>query len=342
VACDLVGFVRPRLSGCVGKHSQSGADTALPAIVLAVVPAGGSVGTVRLPLLRLILRAAPRDSSAAALQRRAFTQAGAALQPDAVRVVDAGVGGAALLTEGVTRFVARVARNCTARRHVLPAYKGRGRCAAYGERVRPVPRTRTGQTIAATPPEATARWVAAGRLIQAQVWDHWVLSTAKPGAPAFRCVVLHDPRSQAPLVVATTLLVSAYALWCLSRDRWPVEPVPLAAKQMLGAHRACVFGRESRHRLPELALLAGNILPYVAATSAAVAAGFWDRCCRPPCGRLRRVLLRVDCSAVPVPVGPLRKKASVTVHLPKGVRGHRRQQGLITLLARGLRQRKAA
>ena len=155
-------------------------------------------------------------------------------------------------------------------------------------------------------------------------------------------MVIHDPRYQEPWVLATNLPVSAYALWCLYRDRWPVEQVPLAAKQMLGAHRAFVFGGESRHRLPELALLAGNVLTYVAATSVAVATGFWDRYCRPTCGRLRRVLLRIDFSEIPVPEGPLRKKASVTAHLPKGVQGHRRQKGLITLLARGLRQRKAA
>ena len=122
VACDLVGFFRPHLSGCVGKHYQSGADKALPAIVLAVVAAVGSVGKVRLPLLRLVLRAEPGDRSEAALQRRALTQAGAALQPDEVLVVDAGFGVAALLTGGVPRFVARVARNFTARRNVLPAY----------------------------------------------------------------------------------------------------------------------------------------------------------------------------------------------------------------------------
>src|SRR5919197_1323327 len=87
VACDLVGFFRPRLGGCVGKHYQSGADTALPAIVFAVVTAVGSVGKVRLPLLRLILRANPGDRSEAALQRRALTQAGAALPPDEVLVV---------------------------------------------------------------------------------------------------------------------------------------------------------------------------------------------------------------------------------------------------------------
>ena len=197
----------------------------------------------------------------------------------------------------------------------------------YGEMVRPLPRTHKGKAIAATPPDATAQWVVAGRTVQAQVWDNLVLSTTKPGGPAFRCVVIHDPRYQEPLVLATTLPVSAEALWRLYRDRWPIEQVPLAAKQMFGAHRAFVFGGESRHRLPALALFAGNVLAYVAATTAAVATGFWDRWCRPTCGRLRRLLLRVDFSEIPVPEGTLRKKASVTAHLPKGVQGHRRQKG---------------
>src|SRR5262252_6907681 len=175
VACDLVGFFRPRLSGCLGKHDQSGADKALPAVVFAVVAAVGSLGTVRFPLIRLILRAAPGDQSEADLQRRAVTQVSATVQRDAVLVVDAGFGVAALLTADVTRFVARVARNFTARRNVLPAYKGRGRGPIYGERVRPWPRTHKGKIIAATPPDATAQWVVGRRRIQAQVWDNLVL-----------------------------------------------------------------------------------------------------------------------------------------------------------------------
>jgi len=75
---------------------------------------------------------------------------------------------------------------------------------------------------------------------------------------------------------------------------------------------------------------------------AAVATGFWDRCCRPTCGRLRRVLLRMDFSKIPVPAGPLQKKASVTAHLPTGVQGHRRQKGVSTLPSDSLRQRKVA
>jgi hypothetical protein len=171
VACDLVGFFRPRLSDCLSKHYQSGADKALPAIVLVVVAAVGSVGQVRLPLVRLLLRADPSDHREADLQRRAITQAGAALQPDEVLVGDAGFSVAALLTGGVPRFVARVARNFTARRNLLPAYTGRGRCPIYGERVRPLPRTHQSKTLAATPPDATTQWVVAGRTIQAQVWS---------------------------------------------------------------------------------------------------------------------------------------------------------------------------
>ena len=341
-ACDLVGFFRPRLGGCLGKHYQSGADKALPAVVFAVVAAVGSIGKVRLPLLRLILRADPSDPSEAALQRCVLEQAGVGLQSDEVLVVDAGFGVADLLTGHVPRFVARVARNFTARRNTLPAYTGRGRRPAYGVRVRPLPRTHKGKTIAATPPDATAQWMVAGQLLRAQVWDNLVLATAQPGAAALRCVVIHDPRYQAPLVLATNLSVSVYALWCLYRDRWPIEQVPLAAKQMIGAQRAFVFGGESRYRLPELALLAGNILAYVAATATAVATGFWDRHCRPTCGRLRRVLFQVHFADVPVPAGTLRKKASVTLHLPKGVQGHRRQKGGLTLLAHSLRHQKAA
>src|SRR2546429_4010575 len=49
VACDLVGFFRPRLSGGVGKHDQSRADTAPPAIVPAGGAAGRAVGTLPAP-----------------------------------------------------------------------------------------------------------------------------------------------------------------------------------------------------------------------------------------------------------------------------------------------------
>jgi hypothetical protein len=51
-----------------------------------------------------------------------------------------------------------------------------------------------------------------------------------------------------------------------------------AANQMLGCELAFVAEDESHWRLPELALLARNLLPYMAACCPAVSTGFWDWC----------------------------------------------------------------
>ena len=85
----------------------------------------------------------------------------------------------------------------------------------------------------------------------------------------------------------------------------------------------------SEANLPELALLAGAILSYAGATAQPLASGFWDRCARPTCGRLRRALHRVIFEDLSLPEGKLRKKESVTSHLATGVRGHRRQKAVL-------------
>ena len=111
----------------------------------------------------------------------------------------------------------------------------------------------------------------------------------------------------------------------LYRDRWPVEQLPLAAKQMLGAARQFVHAPETCQRLPELALLAGAVLSYAAATSPAVPTGFWDRRPQPTPGRLRRLLARTPFPHdFPLPAR-LRRKESPTAHLPTGGFGQRRR-----------------
>jgi hypothetical protein len=326
VACDLVGFFRPRLQGCVGTHYASQADKALPAVVLGLVGAVGTVGTKRLCLPRLLVRKKPGEPSEKALRQQTLTQAAARLQPQEALLTDAGFELSELLDARVARFVARQATNFTARRNSLPAYRG-GRRAVYGEVVRPLARTYRGKTIAATRPDRVMRWKEGGHKIVAHSFDNLVLSDAAPGTAAFWCVIIFDPRYQTPMVLVTNLPVrSARNVWLLYRDRWPIEQIPLAGKQMLGAAHSFVFGPESRVRLPELALLAGHLLSYVAATEPAVASGFWDRCACPTCGRLRRVLLRICFSDLPVPKGQIRKKESPTAHLPKGVKGHRRRK----------------
>lgn len=327
IAADLTGFFRPQLQGCASKHYVAEAGKALPATLVGLVGAVGHLGSGRLALPRLMISAVTGETTDAVLETRLITAANLTLVANEALIVDAGFELADLLAaEGL--FVVRLAKNFTARLNHLPAYRGHGRPPQYGAIVRPLARTRAGKTTDATPPQATARWKDGRYKLSAGVWSDLVLRSACPGAKTFRVVAIYDPRYKEPLLLATNLTVSAYAVWRLYKDRWSIEQLPLAAKAMLGAERAFVFGKNSRVRLPQLALLAGNVLSYVAATSAPVASGFWDRCARPTCGRLRRVLSKVHFSELPVPDGQLRKKNSVTAHLPTGVKGHRRTKAV--------------
>ena len=324
VPCDLTAFYRPQLRGLQSKHYCQVADKALPAIVFGVAVRVGSVGKQRLGIPTLLLRGEATESDAN-LERRLVQTVAKSMKPDEVIVVDAGFDLSDLLATGKS-FVIRLPKNATVRRNFLPEYKGKGRPPEYGEIVRPLPRTHSGKEIAGTPSDTTASWQEGTRQFKAHLFSEVVKKADAPGGHTFHVVAIYDPRYKEPLLLATNLLVSAEALLSLYRDRWAVEQLPLSAKPMLGCERAFVFGEESRYRLPELSLLCGNILSYLSACSAPVASGFWDRACRPTCGRLRRVLNRLDFSKLPSPVGQLRKKSSVTGHLLTGVRGHRRQK----------------
>jgi hypothetical protein len=325
VAADLVGFFRPRLQACPSQHYSSPAGKALPAIPFGMLARVGSVGEQRLPLPVRLLRVGA-DGSEAALQQRLVQAAAALLAPAEALIADGGFPLSLLLSAGVPRFVVRVPKNFTARRATLPEYDGRGRPRAYGALVRPLARHYKERLLPATPPDREDRFLADHSLIRVQVWEQLVLSEAKPGAPTFTCLVFLDPRYPEPLVVATPLSAPAAVVYALYRDRWPIEQWPLSAKQMIGAARQFVFAPESRQRLPELALLAGSILSYFAATEPARATGFWDRRPRPTAGRLRRALARVDFQELGALPPAFRKKAAPTAHLPKGVLGHRRRK----------------
>ena len=325
MACDLTGFLRPQLQNHAGKHYCAEAGKAVPAVVVGIAAPVGRIGKSRLAAPRLLVRWEKEDKSEFDVQTRLLKKTAKTLAKDEAIVADAGFDLADLLEGGVS-FVLRLPKNFTARRGALPEYKGRGRRPAYGKIVRPLVRIYDGQEIAATSPDPTATWTEAGRALRAEIWNDLVLRDAKACAAIFRVIVIYDPRYQEPLLLATRLSVTAYALWRLYRDRWAVEQLPLAAKPMLGCERWFVFGQESCLRLPELALLAGNILSYLAATSAPVATGFWDRAARPTCGRLRRALWRLHFSDLPALAGQIRKKENVTAHLRTGVKAHRRSK----------------
>jgi hypothetical protein len=379
LACDLVGFFRPRLRGCPTKHYSPAAGRSLPAIPLGVAVRVGSVTGQRVPVPVLILRADPADPRESTLQRTLLRRVGARLGPGEVLVADGGFHVPEMLDAQVPRFLVRGAVNLTARRNFLPAPKGRGRPCEYGEIVRPLPRSYGGKEIPATPPDWEEVWVENGRLLRARFFFDLVPSDCKPGGPSFAAVVIWDPRYEKPLLVETNLVgrptvperaapvdpaaateaavvcrlaqtlavgeepaashpvvwrrpgepsavrgASGQGCYRLYKDRWPVEQVPQAGKQLLGAGRQFVRGEESRQRLPELALFAGAVLMYEAASQPAIATGFWDRRPQGTIGRLRRALGRTHFSDWVPRREAIRKKASPTAHLPKGVLGHRR------------------
>ena len=326
VAVDVTGFWRPRLAGCSTTHYDGVAGKARPAIPVGIVARVGSVGRQRLGLPLAVVRADPAEPSPAAHNRALVREAMAVVRADDAVVVDGGFGVRLLQEARVTAFVARVAKNFTARRGQPPPYPGRGRPATRGELVRPLARRYRGRALPATPPDRVTTWQEGEAVLRADQWDALVLPDAAPGSPTCQVVAIHQPRHPEPLLLASPLGVSPRALRGLYADRWPVEQLPLAAKQMLGAGRQFVSEPETCQRLPEIALLAGAILTYAAATQPAVPTGFWDRCPQPTPGRLRRVLAQAGFPLdFPFPAR-IREQAAVSDHLPKGDWGQRRRR----------------
>jgi hypothetical protein len=325
VAVDVTAFWRPRLQGCPTTHYHAEAGKALPAIPVGLIGRVGSVGDQRLALPRAFVRADPADPRTSTHERLLVRAAVAQCAPDEVLVLDAGFGLALLQEEGAARYVVRVAKNSTFRRATPPAYGGRGRPPTRGALVRPLPRTYKGRTIAATAPDQTETWEEDGMVLRAERWEDLVLPTAEEHSPTVTVVALYDPRYQEPLLLATPLALTSPILRALYPDRWAVEQIPLVAKQLLGAARQFVSAPETCQRLPEVALLAGAILSYAAATGPAIPTGFWDRRPQPTPGRLRRTLARCSFPQdFPLPAR-IRLKAARTDHLPTGFWGQRRR-----------------
>lgn len=324
VAVDVTGFWRPRLHACPTAHYHQDAGKALPAIPLGLLARVGSVGTQRLALPLAFVRADPTDPAASAQARLLVQEAVQQCRADDVLVLDAGFGLAHLHAAGATRYVVRLAKNATFRRATPPAYGGRGRPPTRGTVVRPLPRTYQGQIVPATPPDRVETRREDTLLLRAEVWTDLRRADADADSPTVTVLAIHAPRFRAPLLLATPLALPARTIRDCYVDRWPIEQLPLAAKQMLGAARQFVHAPETCQRLPALALLAGAVLSYVAAPAPASPTGFWDRRPQPPPGRLRRLLARTPFPhAFPLPAR-IRAKAAITSHLRTGFWGQRR------------------
>jgi len=324
-AVDMTGYWRPRLQGKVTKHYHAAARIALPAIVFGVMTISGEIKGKGVPLLQAVERC-DREMKEADFRAVLLEKAAASARPDEITVTDAGFRLSELHDAGIKQFIERMASNCVACKNELPEYKGIGARPKFGETVRPLPRTYLDNRIEATPCEQSGSFEYDDRTIQWEAWHNLVTSSTKVSEdnPTVSIYVFHDPLYLKPMVLATDMDLKAKSVYLGYKERWPVEHPPLVSKQMIGLHRQFVFADESCFRLPELSLLTGNILTHTAAILPPTPSGFWDRLPKATPGRLRKVLARAIFPNVFDLFPELRKKNSVTDHLPKGVDGHRR------------------
>jgi hypothetical protein len=320
ITVDVTAFWRPALQNCPSKHYHPIANRALPAVIFGIVGVVGEVGDQRLACPLAFERVHPKDTRESRLWQDLLRWAKRHLADDDLAVMDAGVRLADVQAAELECYVLRLATNFTARRNRPLPYGGKGRRPVYGEKIRPLERSYKGKTIAASASDRVETWAEDGVELQAEVWEDLILPGIIPGpqAKTFRVYAIYDPDYTAPWLLATPLNLKVTTVRAIYRDRWPVEQIPLSAKQMVGAHRQFVHADESIQRLPELALLAGSILSFLAATAPLAPTGFWDRRPKRTPGRFRRMLAgKLFPQSYPLP-GQLRKKASATGHLPKG------------------------
>jgi hypothetical protein len=326
VAVDTTAYWRPRLQSWPSRLYHQLAGKAMTGIGFELIADIGQVGDQRMPLIRRVVRGQDAAESEISLKERTVAQAAGLLQANEVLLHDGGLSLAQLQAAGAERFIIRLGTNCTARRPHLPTYAGRGRPPTRGTLVRPLARKWRDRTLPATLPDVTTSFIFGERTITACGWLDVMradLSVADDHE-LYAIWALADPLFKTPLVLGTNLPAAPDVIFGLYLDRWPVEQIPLAAKQLLGCQRQFVFAHTSCWRLGELALSVGNILTWLAVLLAPQPSGYWDRHRKKTPGRLRRQLARTVFSKDIVSDERLRKKRSATDHLPKGIEAHHR------------------
>jgi len=319
VTVDVTACWRPALNRCSSKHDHPAANRALPAVIVWISGEVGEMNGQRMALPRVFERVHSTDTSENNLWQRVRTNVQQGLQEDEMVVVDAGVTISVLHEAGIERSLIRLATTFTARRNVLPDHH-RGRKAKDGRLVRPLARQYQGRTLAATPPDEPYTWEEDGRQLRAEIWRNLVLNevTPDPQHRVFDVYAISDPAFKQPWLLATPVKLKPERVRAMDTDRWPVAHIPVRATQMVGAHRQCVHNPERVQRLPALALLAGSMLSFLAATFPAPPTGFWDRKPHRTPGRFRRLLIGQPFPKDVKLPGHLREKKSVTGHVPKG------------------------
>ena len=282
VAVDLTAIWRPRLQGWTQKLYRQLTRKAFVGVGFGLIARVGHIGGHRVPLLREIVRGDRHETNEEGLKSRTLKQCVKRLKEGETLIHDAGVTLEQVHQAKVPRFVIRLPKNCTGRRNWPRPYKGVGRYPTKGDIVRPLERVFKGKPLTATAADLETGFELDGRSITAQAWHHLVRAelNASPDNDLFSIWVIDDPLFENDVIVFGTNLpetVSPATVYQLYIDRWPVEQIPLVAKQLLGCHRQFVFSTTSCWRLGELAFFVANLLTWLALILPAYPSGFWDR-----------------------------------------------------------------
>ena len=331
-ALDTVGYYRPRLQNCETKHYNSTADKALPAINLGQLAMVGQVDEQKVTVPCAIVRAEGEIQSEEDLMAALCREAASHLTEEDVTTADRKFAPLTMVKSGITQVVLRRPKNMTLQRNTPAPYQGKGRRPIYGELIRPLARHHKTHVIPASAPDAEYAWQepqadGSSITITAKLWRDVIPTPQKDWTDedfdlihsvTWTAFVIEHPKFDIPMIVLSTLDLSAPQVNQVVKARWGIEQPPLVAKQLLGLHRQFVWSPQMRFRYPELSLLAAGILTYAAAcVSAPTPTGWWDRHPKPTAGRLRRLLIKVDWRKLPLHPR-LREKNAVTAHLPKG------------------------
>ena len=213
---------------------------AVPALPLGLIGRVGEAGGQRRAVRQAVVRADPTDPRPSTQNRQVLERAVALQATDDALVVDAGFGVRLVLAVGATAWVARERKTLHRAAGDAPALCGPRPAPHPGALVRPLARRHGGRLLAATPPDARVTWAEAGQVVRAARWQALGWPNAPADQPPCDVWAIHPPAHPQPWLLVTPLVIPARAVRDLYRDRWPVEQVPLAAKQLLGAARPFV------------------------------------------------------------------------------------------------------
>lgn len=334
-AGDMSAVFRPRLQASQGKHYHPIAERSLPAVECGLCVDVGKVEQqiVALPALLLsphLSTAADAPASTAQLKAQLIAAIARQQKDDELYLFDPEFTLSELFAAGVQHFLCRQAKNCVARRNLLPPAKPNGRPPEYGAYVRPRMRTYDRKVIPATPADESFTCDEQERTLTIHLWHNLVPTAQKVDATSatFTLALIEDPKFKEPWLLASSLPLSRTAWQGVYRLRWTVERPPLIAKSLLGAQRQFLHSTDAGSRFFALALLAACMLAYFAAILPPLPTGFWDRKPKASAGRLRRFLRSTTFPLTfPLPER-LRLKPSPTAHLLKGIFAHRRAKPL--------------